>query len=200
MKKILAFLALGLLLGACSGKLSSSKAEKLIQEELGKEPIEDNVEVKIGEKTRFSYYDFIEEEEPYNKLKEDGVIEMTFLGEHPWTNDKYYSVKLTDKGKQYIANPDIKEDKDNNCKLYTMKSHSISFNKVEEIHLIPEWNGAYVRASFKIEKTPFFILKRLNRGMMTNFEHVEGNIFVKKITFTKLEEKGWKVEPIYFYF
>jgi len=34
MKKILAFLTIGLLLGACSDKLTSSKAEKLIQEAL----------------------------------------------------------------------------------------------------------------------------------------------------------------------
>lgn len=39
MKKILVFLALGFLLGACSDKLTSSKAEKLIQEALEKEPI-----------------------------------------------------------------------------------------------------------------------------------------------------------------
>ena len=46
MKKILVFLAIGLLLGSCSDKLTSSKAEKLIQEALGKEPIEDNVQIK----------------------------------------------------------------------------------------------------------------------------------------------------------
>ena len=59
MKKILVFLAIGLLLGSCSDKLTSSKAEKLIQEALGKEPIEDNVQIKIGEEVLFSSYDFI---------------------------------------------------------------------------------------------------------------------------------------------
>ena len=39
MKKILAFLALGLLLGACSGKLSSSKAEDLVEESLKEKPM-----------------------------------------------------------------------------------------------------------------------------------------------------------------
>ena len=38
MKKILVFLAIGLLLGSCSDKLTSSKAAKLIQETLEKEP------------------------------------------------------------------------------------------------------------------------------------------------------------------
>ncbi|WP_454985649.1 hypothetical protein [Capnocytophaga gingivalis] len=201
MKKILVFLAIGLLLGSCSDKLTSSKAEKLIQEALGKEPIEDNVQIKIGEEVLFSSYDFIIEERPYSKLKEDGMIEMTFIRTKPWSDDRYYSVQLTDKGKQYLTNIEVREDKYKNCKLYTMKSHSIRFNKVEEIHLIPERNMAYVKASFKIEKTPFFVLNGLNSGLTSEREHIENGLIYKyNIPFTKLEEKGWKVEPIYFHF
>ena len=201
MKKIFVFLALGLLLGSCSDKLTSSKAEKLIQEALGKEPIEDNVQIKIGEEVLFSSYDFIIEERPYSKLKEDGMIEMTFIRTKPWSDDRYYSVQLTDKGKQYLTNIEVREDKYKNCKLYTMKSHSIRFNKVEEIHLIPERNMAYVKASFKIEKTPFFVLNGLNSGLTSEREHIENGLIYKyNIPFTKLEEKGWKVEPIYFHF
>lgn len=201
MKKILVFLAIGLLLGSCSDKLTSSKAEKLIQEALGKEPIEDNVQIKIGEEVLFSSYDFIIEERPYSKLKEDGMIEMTFIRTKPWSDDRYYSVQLTDKGKQYLTNIEVREDKYKNCKLYTMKSHSIRFNKVEEIHLIPERNMAYVKASFKIEKTPFFVLNGLNSGLTSEREHIENGLIYKyNIPFTKLEEKGWKVEPIHFYF
>ena len=201
MKKILVFLAIGLLLVSCSDKLTSSKAEKLIQEALGKEPIEDNVQIKIGEEVLFSSYDFIIEERPYSKLKEDGMIEMTFIRTKPWSDDRYYSVQLTDKGKQYLTNIEVREDKYKNCKLYTMKSHSIRFNKVEEIHLIPERNMAYVKASFKIEKTPFFVLNGLNSGLTSEREHIENGLIYKyNIPFTKLEEKGWKVEPIYFHF
>ena len=201
MKKILVFLAIGLLLGSCSDKLTSSKAEKLIQEALGKEPIEDNVQIKIGEEVLFCSYDFIIEERPYSKLKEDGMIEMTFIRTKPWSDDRYYSVQLTDKGKQYLTNIEVREDKYKNCKLYTMKSHSIRFNKVEEIHLIPERNMAYVKASFKIEKTPFFVLNGLNSGLTSEREHIENGLIYKyNIPFTKLEEKGWKVEPIYFHF
>jgi len=201
MKKILVFLAIGLLLGSCSDKLTSSKAEKLIQEALGKEPIEDNVQIKIGEEVLFSSYDFIIEERPYSKLKEDGMIEMTFIRTKPWSDDRYYSVQLTDKGKQYLTNIEVREDKYKNCKLYTMKSHSIRFNKVEEIHLIPERNMAYVKASFKIEKTPFFVLNGLNSGLTSEREHIENGLIYKyNIPFTKLEEKGWKVELIYFHF
>ena len=201
MKKILVFLAIGLLLGSCSDKLTSSKAEKLIQEALGKEPIEDNVQIKIGEEVLFSSYDFIIEERPYSKLKEDGMIEITFIRTKPWSDDRYYSVQLTDKGKQYLTNIEVREDKYKNCKLYTMKSHSIRFNKVEEIHLIPERNMAYVKASFKIEKTPFFVLNGLNSGLTSEREHIENGLIYKyNIPFTKLEEKGWKVEPIYFHF
>jgi hypothetical protein len=201
MKKILVFLALGLLLGACSDKLTSSKAEKLIQESLGKEPIEDYVQVKIGDEVEFSTNELIMEEKPYNKLKDEGMIEMTLIKENRWDSYKYYSIKLTDKGKQYLTNLEVREDKYNNCKLYTMKSHSIRFNKVEEIHLIPERNIAYVKASFKIETTPFFVLKGLNKGLTSEREHIENGLVYKyNIPFTKLEEKGWKVEPIHFYF
>ena len=68
MKRILACLVLGLLLGSCSDKLTSSKAEKLIQESLGKEPIEDNVKIETGEEIMFSYHNSISEER-YNNLK-----------------------------------------------------------------------------------------------------------------------------------
>jgi hypothetical protein len=200
MKRILAFLVLGLLLGSCSDKLTDSKAEKLIQESLGKEPIEDNVKIETGEEIMFSYRNFISEK-CYNNLKEGGMIEMILIRKKPWSDERYYSIQLTDKGKQYIADPEVKEDKRNNYKLYTMKSHSIRFNKVEEIHLIPEHNMAYVKASFKIEKTPFFILKELNNVITSNREYIEdGDIFYKQVTFRKLEGKGWKAEPILFYF
>ena len=129
------------------------------------------------------------------------MIEMTFIRTKPWSDDRYYSVQLTDKGKQYLTNIEVREDKYKNCKLYTMKSHSIRFNKVEEIHLIPERNMAYVKASFKIEKTPFFVLNGLNSGLTSEREHIENGLIYKyNIPFTKLEEKGWKVEPIYFHF
>lgn len=196
MKRILAFLVLGLLLGSCSDKLTSSKAEKLIQESLGKEPIEDNVKIETGEEIMFSYHNSISEER-YNNLKEGGMIEMILIRKKPWSDERYYSIQLTDKGKQYIADPEVKENKRNNCKLYTMKSHSIRF----KIHLIPERNMAYVKASFKIEKTPFFILKELNNVITSNREYIkDGDIFYKQVIFRKLEGKGWKAEPILFYF
>ena len=49
MKKILAFLTIGLLLGACSDKLTSSKAEKLIQEALEEKPVQGEESIKIGD-------------------------------------------------------------------------------------------------------------------------------------------------------
>ena len=48
MKKILVFLALGLLLGACSGKLSSSKAEDLVKESLEENPMYGKVTIYTG--------------------------------------------------------------------------------------------------------------------------------------------------------
>ena len=39
MKKILLFLTIGLLLGACSDKLTSSKAEDLVEESLKEKPM-----------------------------------------------------------------------------------------------------------------------------------------------------------------
>ena len=91
MKNILAFLALGLLLGACSGKLTSSKAEKLIQEALEKEPIIGEVNISTGNHVQIekewtmndsgnlSLFTLEEMIKKYERLRDDGVITMYFI-------------------------------------------------------------------------------------------------------------------------
>ena len=73
MKKILVFLAIGLLLGACSGKLSSSKAEDLVEESLKEKPMYGDITIYTGE-----FKDgFLNEEKYklYEKLQGDGYFE-----------------------------------------------------------------------------------------------------------------------------
>ena len=72
MKRILAFLALGLLLGACSGKLSSSKAEDLVEESLKEKPMYGEIIIYTGE----FKVDFLSEEKYklYEKLQGDGYL------------------------------------------------------------------------------------------------------------------------------
>ena len=49
MKKILAFLTIGLLLGACSDKLTSSKAEDLVEESLKEKPMYGEIIIYTGD-------------------------------------------------------------------------------------------------------------------------------------------------------
>jgi hypothetical protein len=55
---------------------------------------------------------------------------------------------------------------------------------VKDIHLIPEWNGAEVLVSFKLDKTPFSILQA---------EYQDREEVSNRLSFKKLEEKGWTV-------
>ena len=188
MKKIFVFLALGLLLGSCSDKLTSSKAEKLIQETLEKEPVQGKESIKIGDKVEFIGYDFrIKEElEPYEKLKDEGMIEMISKGK---SNYGYpiYSIQLTDKGKQYL----LRVEDNSEYKQHIMKTYSATLDKVDELHVIPEQNSARALVFFKIEKTPFFVLENSETQ-----ERIKENVVKRALDFRKLEEKGWKVEDI----
>ena len=188
MKKILAFLTIGLLLGACSGKLSSSKAEKLIQEALEEKPVQGEESIKIGDEVEFIGYDFIVKEElkPYEKLKEEGMIEMVYKGINRY-DAPFYSIHLTDKGKQYL----LRIEDVGKYKQHIMKTYSASLDKVDELHVIPEQNSARALVFFKIEKTPFFILENLETQ-----DRIKENLVERALTFRKLEEKGWKVEDI----
>ena len=188
MKKILVFLAIGLLLGSCSDKLTSSKAEKLIQETLEKEPVQGKESIKIGDKVEFIGYDFrIKEElEPYEKLKDEGMIEMISKGK---SNYGYpiYSIQLTDKGKQYL----LRVEDNGEYKQHIMKTYSATLDKVDKLHVIPEQNSARALVFFKIEKTPFFVLENSETQ-----ERIKENVVKRALDFRKLEEKGWKVEDI----
>ena len=188
MKKILAFLTIGLLLGACSDKLTSSKAEKLIQEALEEKPVQGEESIKIGDEVEFSGYDFIVKEElkPYEKLKEEGMIEMVYKGINRY-DAPFYSIHLTDKGKQYL----LRIEDVGKYNQHIMKTYSASLDKVDELHVIPEQNSARALVFFKIEKTPFFVLENLKTQ-----ERIKENLVKRALSFRKLEEKGWKVEDI----
>ena len=188
MKKILAFLTIGLLLGACSDKLTSSKAEKLIQEALEEKPVQGEESIKIGDEVEFIGYDFIVKEElkPYEKLKEEGMIEMVYKGINRY-DAPFYSIHLTDKGKQYL----LRIEDVGKYKQHIMKTYSASLDKVDELHVIPEQNSARAFVFFKIEKTPFFVLENLKTQ-----ERIKENLVKRALSFRKLEEKGWKVEDI----
>ena len=188
MKKILVFLTIGLLLGACSDKLTSSKAEKLIQEALEEKPVQGEESIKIGDEVEFIGYDFIVKEElkPYEKLKEEGMIEMVYKGINRY-DAPFYSIHLTDKGKQYL----LRIEDVGKYKQHIMKTYSASLDKVDELHVIPEQNSARALVFFKIEKTPFFVLENLKTQ-----ERIKENLVKRALSFRKLEEKGWKVEDI----
>ena len=185
MRKILAFLALGLLLGACSGKLTSSKAEDLVEESLKEKPMYGDISIYTGE-----FKDgFLNEEKYklYEKLQGDGYLKISTV-EKPvldWLGKpregefkKFYSIALTDKSKDYLL-----ETKEYDDGIYknTMKTYTAEVDKVSDIHIIPEMNMAEAKATFvKKDKTPFFI-----------FEEDQTEFLVKNVGFQKTEDKGW---------
>ena len=185
MKKILAFLALGLLLGACSGKLSSSKAEDLVEETLKEKPMYGEIIIYTGE----FKVDFLSEEQYklYEKLQGDGYLKISVI-EKPisdWLRkmmegeiEKFYSITLTDKSKDYLLETEKYND---NAYVNTMKTYTAELDKVSNIHIIPEMNVASAEATFiKKDKTPFFI-----------FEEDQTEFLVKNVGFQKTEDKGW---------
>lgn len=185
MKKILVFLAIGLLLGACSGKLSSSKAEDLVEESLKEKPMYGEIIIYTGEVKD----GFLNEEKYklYEELQGDGYLKISVI-EKPisdWLRkmmegefEKFYSITLTDKSKDYLLetgkyNDDVYEN--------TMKTYTAEVDKVSDIHIIPEMNMAEAKATFvKKDKTPFFI-----------FEEDQTEFLVKNVGFQKTEDKGW---------
>ncbi|MFC2720508.1 MAG: hypothetical protein ACFN40_08110 [Bacteroidota bacterium] len=182
MKKILLFFVLGVLLASCSGKLTTSKAEKLIEEKLKQNPVERYVTLKTGEISLFGYNE-MRKADIYEKLQKEGLI--TFIKKEGLYEYRC-SINLTEKGKKYVV-----DTKKIDRMPYTenkIKSYSITLDKVEEIHLIPMMNAAEVLTSFKVEKTPFVALE----DQATLSAIGEGDYVSKKIEFIKLENKGWK--------
>ena len=187
MKKILAFLALGLLLGACSGKLTSSKAEDLVEETLKEEPMYGKIIIYTGEFKD----DFLSEEKYklYEKLQGDGYLKISVV-EKPvldWFGkpregrfEKFYAVSLTDKSKDYLL---VTEDSySKGSYANTMRAYTAEVDKVSNIHIIPEMNVADADATFiKKDKTPFFIFDD------------QTDSFTKGVKFQKTEDKGWQV-------
>ena len=186
MKKILVFLALGLLLGACSGKLSSSKAEDLVEESLKEKPMYGDITIYTGE-----FKDgFLNEEKYklYEKLQGDGYLKISVV-EKPildWRGnpregefEKFFSISLTDKSKDYLL--ETKKSYSDRAYENTMRTYTAEVEKVSDIHIIPEMNMAEAKATFvKKDKTPFFI-----------FEEDQTEFLVKNVGFQKTEDKGW---------
>ena len=196
MKKIFVFLALGLLLGACSGKLSSSKAEDLVEESLKEKPMYGKVTIYTGE---IKIDDLSEEEyKRYEKLQGDGYLKISVI-EKPvldWARKpiegkfkKFYSISLTEKSKDYLfetkkSYSDGAFENTNSEGAYenTMRAYTAEVDKVSNIHIIPEMNVASAEATFvKKDKTPFFIF-----GDQTDS-------FTGGVKFQKTEDKGWQV-------
>lgn len=187
MKKILAFLALGLLLGACSGKLTSSKAEDLVKESLKENPMYGEIIIYTGNDLKPSSLFSKEKAKLYDKLNEDGYLKTSVI-EKPvldWLGkpkegefEKFFSISLTDKSKDYLLETEKYGD---NVYKNTMKTYTAELDKVSDIHIIPEINIAEAKATFvKKDKTPFFI-----------FEEDQTEFLVKNVGFQKTEDKGW---------
>ena len=83
MKKVLLFFVLGALLVSCSDKLTTSKAEKLIEEKLKEKPVERYVTLNTGDSIKFYVSDGNKAEiEAYESLQKEGFIKMSLVEEY----------------------------------------------------------------------------------------------------------------------
>lgn len=188
MKRILAFLALGLLLGSCSDKLTTSKAEVLVEESLKEKPMYGEIIIYTGEALKPSNLFSEEKAKLYDKLNEEGYLKISIV-EKPvldWRGnpregefEKFFSISLTDKSKDFLL--ETKKSYSDGAYENTMRTYTAEVDKVSDIHIIPEMNMAEAKATFtKKDKTPFFI-----------FEDDQTEFLVKNVVFQKTEDKGW---------
>ena len=164
MKKILAFLALGVLLGACSGKLSSSKAEDLVKESLEENPMYGKVTIYTGS---LEDNDFSKKEgELYNKLFADEYIKI-ITDKKPildWRGEpkegefeNLYTISLTDKSKDFLL-----ESEHYSGDIYknTMKSYTAKMDKFSDFHIVSEKKAKANITFLKEDKTLFSHLRK----------------------------------------
>jgi len=189
MKKVLLFFVLGALLVSCSDKLTTSKAEKLIEEKLKQNPVERYVTLKTGDSIEFYVSNGNKEKiEAYESLQKEGFIKMSLVEEYesyyPNSMNYIYSIHLTDKGKKCVkdtyksSNGKYTENKVMYCRAV--------LDKVDDIYIVPSINMAEAKATFKIEKTPFAVLEDDKYFL----EDIKSDV---KIGFQKGEKNGWQV-------
>ena len=189
MKKVLLFFVLGALLVSCSDKLTTSKAEKLIEEKLKEKPVERYVTLNTGDSIKFYVSDGNKAEiEAYESLQKEGFIKMSLVEEYesyyPNSMNYIYSIHLTDKGKKCVkdtytsSNGKYTENKVMYCRAV--------LDKVDEVYIVPSINMAEAKATFKIEKTPFAVLEDDKYFL----EDIKSDV---KIGFQKGEKNGWQV-------
>lgn len=186
MKRILAFLVLGLLLGSCSDKLTSSKAEDLVKESLKENPMYGKVRIYTGKMGDGSFSK--EEAELYNKLFADEYIKiitdkepvLNWRGEPKEGEFKnLYTISLTDKSKDFLLESDNYSD---GIYKNTMKSYTAKMDKLTDFHIVSEKEAEANVTFLKRDKTAFF-----------PFEKDQTDFFTQKITFIKTEKDGWKI-------
>lgn len=185
MKKIVFLLSLATFC-ACSDELNESKATKII------EGCKQNIEtfsVKIPDElsldhigdSRFSR----EKADIYLGIYNDKYLTFdTIETGKSWFN-KYYTYHelkpiITKKGEEFVVKSD-----DNTLKV---KVYDIELVKILEVHEVPAFNAAEVKALYvKTNKTPFYELAKYE---IRDFEKKD-TIQVRKM-FNKTE-KGWKL-------
>ncbi len=180
MKRIFLFSTLITLLTiSCSDSLSNSKAEKIINECLEKEPYRKTVKFQYGERTIFN-----RDKEEFGKLREledIGLLKIDSLGRKKvryYGTYTYYDIKLLDKTKEFVL-----EQTESDKKQYVeLLAFDYEVEEVKEVHEIPSLNEAEVKVNYKkVNITPFSVLSNENT---TDFK-------IRKLTFAKTSN-GWR--------
>ena len=157
--RCLSLLTVLLFLQSCgSENLSNSKAEKILNHCLEKEPEQRTANFRIGKATFSQQEQDQELLEKYLKLKEDGYLEMELLKEFEkgWRKGtKEYKVGLTDNALEFMDQiPETGH-------IAIAKAFKYAVDEVLEVQEMPSTNTATVKVRYKaIDITPFSIFSR----------------------------------------
>ncbi|WP_350284836.1 hypothetical protein [uncultured Croceitalea sp.] len=154
MKKTIFAIILVLTYSCGSENLSNSKAEKILETCLEKNPEQRTASFRIGKAT-FRDNDYDKELlGKYAQLVEDGYLTMELVRElkSRYNKGKEYSIVLTEKALDFMEKV---PEKGGNVKA---KAFTYEVEEVLEVQEIPSLNTAKVKVKYKAEnKTPFII-------------------------------------------
>ncbi len=179
--KILYTLMAIILFISCSDNLSHSKAKRLIEDCLEKDPKVETVKLQYGKISfRKKDKDLLDR---YKILEADGYLTLDSIGVEKsyYGNKSLFNIVLTDKSTDFIIEQAQSRFSESiyNAKI---KVFEYEVDEIKEIQEIPSFNSAEARVNYKRTNiTPFVILRDQNE---TDFKIV-------RESFGKTSE-GWK--------
>ncbi len=136
-----------------SDELTNSKAKKIISKCLKEKPLQQTAIIKRERPfTRYEDEQYLLKQ--FEKLKEQGFVTMSLFNPNFsfGTSNDWYKIELVDKAKKYLNKP-------SSNKLHVVNTYVYLIDEILEVHEIPSFNTAQVKAKMKtVDVTPFSII------------------------------------------